>query len=138
MVAFSHAHPLRSKEQLALVGLEGLIAVNAVGGAWYGLGGAPEIPKEWLEGTPFESYLVPSLVLLVAVGGGMTWAAVSLLAGRPRAPAISVAAGVTLMAWIAGQVAMIGPRGGFSWLQPSSFAAGALVAVMGWRLRSCR
>ncbi|HYI19120.1 MAG TPA: hypothetical protein VD836_10450 [Solirubrobacteraceae bacterium] len=45
----------------ALIGIDALIAVNAVGGAWYALAGAPNVPKEWLEGSPFRDYRVPGL-----------------------------------------------------------------------------
>ena len=44
-----------------LIGIDALIAVNAVGGAWYALAGAPNVPKEWLEGSPFRDYRVPGL-----------------------------------------------------------------------------
>ena len=36
---------------------------NAVGGGIYGLSGAPGVPVEWLEHTPFPSYVIPSLIL---------------------------------------------------------------------------
>src|SRR5690606_40846071 len=55
--------------RLALAVLLGFIALNALGGAVYGLAGAEGVPLEWLEGSPFDSYVVPSLILLLAVGG---------------------------------------------------------------------
>jgi hypothetical protein len=118
-----------------IVAIELVIAVNAVGGAIYGLAGAENVPREWLEGTPFDSYLIPSLILLVAVGGSMGAAALALLTRRRCAPALSVVAGVILVAWITTQIVIIVPDGGFSWLQPTMLAAGLLVAALGWRLR---
>lgn len=53
----------------ALIALELVVALNAIGGGIYGLAGAKDVPQEWLQGSPFHSYLLPSLVVLVAVGG---------------------------------------------------------------------
>jgi hypothetical protein len=58
-----------------LGGLLALVAVNAFGGGYYGLAGAEGIPREWLAGSPFHSYFVPSLFLLVVVGGSCSRAA---------------------------------------------------------------
>ena len=118
-----------------LICVESLVALNAYGGAWWGLAGAKDVPPEFLEGTPFDSYVVPSLFLLVGVGGGMTVAAVTLLLRQRHAAELSVAAGLVLILWITAQVALIVPNGGFSWLQPTMFAAGLLVTGLGWRLR---
>lgn len=76
-----------------LVLIESVIAVNAVAGAVWGLAGAKNVPREWLEGTPFDSYVIPSLILLVGVGGGMTVAVVALLVRRRQAPELTIAAG---------------------------------------------
>jgi hypothetical protein len=118
--------------------VEAIVAVNAVGGAMWGLDGARDVPREWLEGTPFDSYVVPSLILLIAVGGGMGTAAVALLLQRRRAAEFSIAAGLILISWITVQMLMIGPNGGVSWLQPTMLAAGLVVAALGWRLRRVR
>ena len=118
-----------------VVVIEVVVAVNAVGGAVYGLAGANNVPREWLDGTPFDSYVIPSLILLVGVGGGMSVAALALLTRLRYAAELSVAAGVILVGWIGTQVLIIVPDGGFSWLQPTMFAAGLLVAALGWRLR---
>ena len=122
----------------AAVGVKGLgalqllIAVNAIGGGVFGLTGAPGVPREWLAGSPFSSYLVPSLVLIGAVGGVHLVAAVRVWRRPPHARGLSAAAGATLGGWIAVQVAIIGY---VSWLQPAMGAA-ALVelafAVMLW------
>jgi hypothetical protein len=110
-----------------LAGLEIFIALNAVGGAVYGLGGAPSVPREWLAGSPFTSYRIPSLVLVIAVGGSMLLAAALRLAEVSIAPAVSLAAGVVFVAWILTQVAMIGYR---MWLQPATFVAGLTVIAL--------
>ena len=53
----------RVVEARGLFLLEAFVALNAVGGALYGLLGADRVPRAWLEGSPFDSYVVPSLVL---------------------------------------------------------------------------
>lgn len=127
--------------KITLVVLQLILFVNACGGAWYGLAGARDIPASWLEGSPFQSYLIPSLFLLIAVGGSMLLATVlwllgSRVAGGRRAPWASIAAGSILVGWIVAQVAMIGY---VSWMQPACFVAGLAIAALGvvaLRLRS--
>ena len=117
----------------ALIALQLLVAANAVGGGIYGLAGAKDVPTEWLEGSPFHSYTVPSLFLLGVVGGGMLVATAAWLLRRRIAPWLSLGMGVTLMLWIVAQVAIITLN---SWLQPASFAAGlAITALAVYALR---
>jgi hypothetical protein len=52
-----------------------VLALNAFGGGWYGMAGAEGIPLEWLQGSPFQSYFLPSLILFVVV----VWLAVQLV-----------------------------------------------------------
>jgi hypothetical protein len=118
--------------------VEFVVAVNAVGGAVWGLAGAKNVPREWLDGTPFHSYVIPSVILFVAVGGGMTTAALALVVRHRLAPEVSIAAALVLVVWITAQVLIIVPNGGFSWLQPTMFAAGLFMAGLGWRLRRQR
>ncbi|MGZ8740281.1 MAG: hypothetical protein ACXWZ8_06765 [Gaiellaceae bacterium] len=138
----AHAHPTVRKPVAArrwlLIVIAVVVAANAVGGAIWGLNGARDVPREWLDGTPFDSYVVPSLILLLAIGGGMGVAAAALLVDHRLAPELSIGAGCILMGWIVVQVLMIAPNGGVSWLQPTMFAVGALVAVLGWQMRKAR
>jgi hypothetical protein len=112
--------------------LEIVVAANAVGGGIYGIAGAQGVPREWLDDSPFETYLVPSLVLLVVVGGSMAVAATALLTRRRHAPEISIGAGVILLAWLAIEVLVIP----FSWLQPIFLVVAILVIVLGFRIRT--
>jgi hypothetical protein len=121
-----------------LIAVELVVAANAYGGAWWGLAGAENVPREWLEGSPFASYFVPSLILLVGVGGGMTAAAASLLLRSRHAAELSIAAGFILLGWITAQVLIIVPKGGFSWLQPLMFAVGVVVVALGRQVRAKR
>jgi hypothetical protein len=114
-----------------LGGLEAVIALSAAGGAAYGLAGAPGVETSWLDGSPFGSYVVPSIVLLVAVGGGAAVALAALIAGGRRAGTLAVAAGGILVGWIAVEVIWIP----FSPLQPACVLAGLAMIVLGHSIR---
>jgi hypothetical protein len=61
-------------------------ALNALGGGSYGmLGGAKGIPLEWLAGSPFRDYFIPSLILFAVVGGSTLLAGIAVLARWPMA-----------------------------------------------------
>lgn len=99
----------------ALVGLLVFVALNAFAGGYYGLAGAGGVPREWLAGSPFESYLVPSLVLAIVVGGSSLLAVLALGVRHRWSRHLAALAGVVLVGWIAIQLAMIGF---VSFLQP--------------------
>jgi hypothetical protein len=56
-------------------------ALNAFAGGYYGMSGAEDVPKEWLEGSPFDDYFIPGLVLFVVVGGSSLAATIRRLTG---------------------------------------------------------
>ncbi len=125
----------------ALIVLQLVLLLNAIGGAFYGLSGAEGVDPSWLAGTPFKSYIIPSLILLVAVGGSMVLATAAWLLRLRIAPRLSVLAGSVLVVWIIVQVAIIGY---VSWMQPTCFIAGLIIAALGaWatvtesRVRAC-
>ena len=100
---------------LTLAALLAFGALNAFGGGYYGLSGAEGVPKEWLEGSPFTDYFIPSMVLFVVVGGSFLVAAVAVFARWPRARFLALGAGAVALVWLAVQVAIIGY---VSWMQP--------------------
>ena len=108
-------------------GLAGLLAfgaLNAFAGGYYGLEGAPGVPIEWLHGSPFRDYFIPSLVLFFVVGGSMLAAAILVFMRSPLGRVAALAAGVVLLIWISVQVAVIGY---VSWMQPATAAGAVLV-----------
>jgi len=124
------------RTRIAIITIQLLVMLNAFGGGYYGLSGAPGVDPAWLDGTPFSSYFVPSLFLFTVIGGGMAVATAAWILKSRVAPWLSLAMGVTLMSWIVVQVAMIGY---VSWMQPVSFVAGAAVATLaGSALRGVR
>jgi len=113
-----------------LAAIEGVLAVNAFGGMAYALGGAAGVPDEWLDDTPFDSYLIPGLYLGLVVGGtclGAAWISVR----RPgRAGEAALVASAVTVSWILAQVALIGYR---SPLQPIVALTGLAVAYLATR-----
>jgi hypothetical protein len=124
--------PRRDRGGRLLLILEIVTAANAIGGGIYGLLGAEGVPPEWLDGSPFETYLIPSLVLLVVVGGTMAVAAAALLVHHRCAPELSIAAGVVLLVWLAIEMLIIP----LSWLQPVFLVVALLVIGLGIRARA--
>ena len=114
-----------------LGGLLGFAALNAFGGGYYGLSGAAGVPREWLQGSPFTTYTVPSAILFVVVGGSCLAASIAVFARARIAGAIAAAAGLILLTWIAVQVAIIGY---VSWMQPVTAIAGGLALWLALKL----
>jgi hypothetical protein len=108
-----------------------LVALNAFGGGIYGMAGAKGVPREWLEGSPFTSYFIPSLFLFGVVGGTLAVAAVAVFANARWARRAALIAGSIMLAWIAVQLAVMGF---VSWLQPVIAAAGTFVLALAWQL----
>ena len=111
--------------------LFGLVALNAFAGGYYGMMGAEGVPVEWLTGSPFSDYFVPSLVLFVVVGGSCLLAATAVLTRRRFARPAAFAAVAILFAWLAVQLAIIGY---VSWMQPTTAAVGVLALMLTWAL----
>ena len=106
-------------------------ALNAVGGGWYGLAGAEGVPTTWLEGSPFTSYVVPSVVLLVVIGGTTLTASILVFRQPGYARIGAFGAGLPLIVWIVAQVAIIGM---VSWLQPAVALTGLVIVLLARRL----
>lgn len=105
------------------------VGLNAIGGGVYGVFlGAPEVPKQWLEGTPFHSYLIPSLILLFGVGGSSLGAALAVSRNWGCSKPLAILAGAILLGWIAVQVGLIGY---VSWLQPTMAVIALLILALG-------
>lgn len=120
--------PARLLTRFAVIGLETVAAVSAVAG---GIGlvarNAIGMPGDWLAATPFSSWLVPGVLLLLVVAVPMGVAAVAELRRSSLAPSLSLIAGVLQVLWIIAQWVVIGR---FHWLQPTMLVVGAAVTVL--------
>ena len=88
-------------------------------------------PIELLKNTPFTTFLVPGIVLLVVNGLGSLAGAVASFTSHRRAGAMAVALGAFLVLWISVQVYWMG----LHWLHASYFVLGIVEAVLGWSAR---
>jgi hypothetical protein len=104
-----------------------VIAANAFGGGYYGMSGAENVPKEWLEGSPFESYFFPSFFLFAIIGGMCLLAAIAVLRNSKYSARLSYSCAILLLGWIGIQVTIIGY---VSWMQPAIFIAAILILLI--------
>jgi hypothetical protein len=111
------------------------VALNAFAGGYYGLAGAKGIPLEWLARTPFSNYTIPSVILIVAVGGSSLLGGISVLARTRHCMLFAIVAGIVMLIWIAVQLSMIGY---VSWMQPAIALCGLVTTLIGtsFRLRA--
>lgn len=93
------------------------LTINAFAGGYYGMKGAKNIPLEWLDGTPFSSYFIPSLFLFFVIGGICLFATVALFSNHPLGTKIAFLSAVIIILWLLVQVMLIGY---VSWLQPAT------------------
>lgn len=103
------------------------LALNAVGGGYYGMAGAENVPIEWLKGSPFKSYFIPSLILFLVIGGSSLIAAIMVFNNHPYAPKATLICAILVLIWIASQVAIIGY---VSWMQPTTAIAGLIILLL--------
>lgn len=106
----------RKPARYTLAALLLIVAVNAFAGGYYGMTGAPNVPIEWLEGSPFANYFIPGLILFVIVGGSCLMAAIAVLKHHHLARKAAMAASAVMLIWIMIQVLVIGY---VSWMQPA-------------------
>jgi hypothetical protein len=99
-------HGATDRARIALILLDGFVALTAVGGGLVMVAGVDRFPPEWLEGSPFADYLVPGLILtLVGVVAG--WACLAAWRRLERAAEASAVAGAVLVGWIAGEIVIL-------------------------------
>ncbi|NMO89452.1 hypothetical protein [Actinomycetospora sp. TBRC 11914] len=116
------------------IGIELVLGLSAVYGGIGLLTGTIGVPDTWLEETPFGSWLVPGVALLLVVAVPMLTAAVSEVRGWAVATAISATAGLLQVGWIAAQLLLMHR---YDPLQPLVLAlATVLLAATGLRVRS--
>ena len=120
----------RQGARWALVGVELFVAVGAFyGGIGLIADNAIHISDDWLVGTPFDSWVLPGIFLLLVVAAPMTVAAVAELRRWRWAYTASVVAGVAQIGWIIAQWVIMQR---FFVLQPVMFTAGTVVVLLAW------
>ena len=103
-------------------------ALSAIGG---GIGmvvaDGLSMPKSLLADTPFTTFTIPGLILLLVVGGTQAWAAVLLITRRESALLWSTVAGFGMVIWVISEIYLIHP---FTWIQAIYVVTGLLQLVM--------
>jgi hypothetical protein len=114
--------------RMPLLILQSLVAVTAfaggaaliAGSVYPGARAAIVPPAEYLDGSPFASYLIPGLILACVLGGVHLLAFLMLLRRHRWSPFVSAVAGFDALIWIFVQMVIIP----FSVLQAVYFLAG--------------
>ncbi|EKD31644.1 MAG: hypothetical protein ACD_77C00282G0006 [uncultured bacterium] len=106
-------------------------ALNAFGGGYYGMSGAEGVPLEWLEGSPFKNFFIPSLILFIVVGGSFLATAILCFAGYKYARQSVFATVAIVYTWLIVQMIIIGY---VSWMQPTTAGWGILCLILAWYL----
>ena len=121
-------------EHILLTLMVAFLALTAVAGGAALLTGDISPGPELLAGSPFNSYLIPGLALLVLVGGSALVATVMLLVRHPLGVAASAVAGVMIMGFEVVEMLVIGSPAGLARnLQVFYFTLGLLItALAGW------
>lgn len=112
-----------------IIGIEIFVGIWAIVGGIGLLTGSIGISEDYLDGTFFDSYLIPGLILMVIVAGALFWAATMMWKRLRWAPEASLGASFTLLIWIVVQLAMLGY---ISWMQPAIFATAVLLGALSW------
>jgi hypothetical protein len=121
------AHPTVIRYSLG--GLLAFGALNAFAGGYYGMSGAEDVPREWLEGSPFDDYFIPGLVLFLVVGGSLLAAAIAVFADLRIARLAALGAGLVVLAWLAVETLIIGYA---SWMQPATTIGALVILLLAW------
>jgi len=116
-----------------------LIGLSAVAGG-VGLvmdptGASLGMSSDWLQGSPFPSFLIPGLFLLGVNGVGTLVGAVLSFRGHRYAGEVAALLGLVMMGWITIQVIVITSAAGLSWLQPFYVVVGLVELGLGLLLR---
>lgn len=119
----------------ALFMIDLFVALTAIGGGIAlvtGLESSERVPLEWLRGTPFQSYVIPGLILAVVVGGSAAIAALATYRGLNAGGAASILAGVLLMGFIAVEVAILNQPTRWTGTEVVYFITGLAMLLLGF------
>lgn len=107
------------------------VSLNAFAGGYYGISGAENVPLEWLQGSPFRDYLIPSIFLVVCIGGTALFSAIVVFRQHKIASKSATYCGIIILLWLTVQVTIIGY---ISWMQPTTAIAALLIIILSYQL----
>lgn len=91
------------------------------------MAGAESVPPELLEGSPFSSYFIPSLILFLVVGGISLFASIAVFARFRFDRKAAFLTVLVVFSWLAVQVAIIGY---ISWMQPATAITATVILIL--------
>ena len=91
-----------------------------------------QLPLILLNATPFNSFLIPGIILTIMVGGTNAIAFMLVVFKKPYQYRWSMAAGTILVLWIIAQFMLIS---GAHWLQLFYMGLGVLTVLIAYQLR---
>jgi hypothetical protein len=117
--------------RIILLVIEAIIGLGAIGGGIAILAGAFNqwFPLAWLQGTPFNDYTIPGLILLIVIGGGMVLAAATILIQREWSVLLSAAMGLVMIGFEIFEIAIIDRYPDAT--VPSSLSQQAIMSILG-------
>ena len=107
------------------------LALNAIGGGYYGMAGAKAVPVALLKGSPFKDYFIPSLFLFVVVGGSALFASIAVFRRMAIAKKAAMISAIIVIIWLAVQVGIIGY---ISWMQPLTALVAVIIFILSLKL----
>ena len=132
------SHLARKGTRIALFIVESFIALTAIQGGFGILSGSLELSQDWLAGSPFSSYTIPGLTLLVLVGGSAVLGAAVAFIEHPATAAIGVMSGAFMAAFEVVEVLSVDANVAATDLplvvaaQTLWFVAGLVTVVLAW------
>lgn len=84
------------------------------------------MPLSWLEGTVFDSYLIPGLILAIVIGGISFSAGILLLLKKIGAIELTISSGFALLIWIFTELYLLKNS---HWLHTAMFVIGIVILV---------
>lgn len=118
----------------AALGLEVFLGLGALGGGGALIVGSRgeiiPLPLSALNGSPFETYLVPGMILFSVLGLGPLVAALLVWLQHPLALIVTLGVGVALLIWLAVEIVIVGYTNDPP-LQPLYLLLGAAITGVG-------
>jgi hypothetical protein len=118
---------------MILTTLTAFIAFTAIAGGIALVAGLEDFPMEWLANTPFESYTIPGLILILIVGGSNLLAFALLLSKNKNSAIFSLIGGLCIIGEIITELVILDdgemrPH----WIQFFYLTLGILTVVFGY------
>lgn len=120
-----------------LIILISFLALSAIGGGIGFLTGLNAPPLVFLDGSPFSSYILPGLALLILVGGTAALALILIVRNHHHAWTVAVASAMAVVVFEIVEVIYIGsPEGIARNLQIFYFSYGVILGILGFVYRA--